>query len=177
MTASELARQLHGKRAGKRWQCRCPVDVMHQHGDRNRSLSVWDSEDGWIRLKCFTGCSRDEILAALGLKVRDLALNEFHRNPEWEKRRKDEERLELLQRQHALAIMAKVVITEERNYWEAVERNTAARGRELRDKMYPEEKILRDKEREVQRIIREYGFDDLWNCVPEGIYEIKRGTA
>ena len=55
MTASELARQLHGKKDGKRWQCRCPVVAMHQHGDRNRSLSVWDSDDGWIRLHCFTG--------------------------------------------------------------------------------------------------------------------------
>jgi hypothetical protein len=29
-----------------------------------------------VRLKCFTGCQRDEILAAMGIKVRDLALNE-----------------------------------------------------------------------------------------------------
>jgi hypothetical protein len=173
MTASQLAKQLHGKKAGKRWQCRCPCTTMHRNGDRNRSLSVWESEDGWIRLHCFCGCTRDEILAALGLKVRDLALNEFHRNPEWEQRRRDEERLKLLEHQHGLAIMARAVIPEERNYWRAVEHNIAIKGRALRDKLYPEEKIRREKERELQRIISEYGFEELWNCLPQSVFEVK----
>jgi len=30
-------------------------------------------EDGWVRLKCHAGCTRDKVLAATGLKVRDLA--------------------------------------------------------------------------------------------------------
>src|ERR1035437_556179 len=100
MTASQIAHSLHGKRAGKRWSCRCPVSRMHQHGDRNRSLSVWESEDGWVCLKCFAGCTRAEILAAMGLQVRDLALNEFHRNPEWEQRKTDRDRLEILESPH-----------------------------------------------------------------------------
>ena len=33
-------------------------------------------KNGWVTLKCFTGCEREEILAAMGLKLRDLALNE-----------------------------------------------------------------------------------------------------
>ena len=50
MTASQIARQLHGRRSGKRWSCRCPVP-RHQHGDRNRSLSVWESSmDGIMGL-------------------------------------------------------------------------------------------------------------------------------
>jgi hypothetical protein len=32
----------------------------------------------------------------MGLQVRDLALNEFKRNPEWEQRKTDRERLETL---------------------------------------------------------------------------------
>jgi hypothetical protein len=172
MTASQLAKQLHGKKAGKRWMCRCPTG-LHRHGDRNRSLSVWESEDGWVRVHCFTGCTRDEILAALGLKVRDLALNELKPNAEWEQRRKDEDRLKLYERQHGLAIMAQAVIPEERNYWRAVERNIAVKGRALRDKLYPEEKIRREKERELQRIISEYGFEELWNCLPQSVFEVK----
>ena len=85
--------------------------------------------------------------------------------------------MELLQRQNALAIMAKVVNPEERNYWSAVDRNTAKRVMDLRDKLYPEEKMRRDKEAEVQRVISEYGYEELWECLPEGIYEIKRDTA
>lgn len=165
MTASQLAKQLHGVKSGSQWKCRCPTG-LHAHRDRNRSLSVWDSPDGWVRLHCFTGCTRDEIVAALGLKIRDLALNEFNPNPEWEQRRKDEERLALLERQHGLAIMAQAVIPQERNYWRAVERNISVRGRALKRKLYPEEAARIDRQREVRRIIREYGLDCLMECVP-----------
>jgi hypothetical protein len=165
MTASQLAKQLHGKRAGKRWMCRCPTG-LHSHGDRNRSLSVWESDDGWILLKCFTGCQRDEILAAMGLKVRDLALNDFNPNPEWEQRRKDKDRLKLLERQHGLAIMAQAVIPGERNYWREVERNIAVRGRALRSKLYPEEAARIRRNKEAQHLIKEYGFEELMNCLP-----------
>lgn len=169
MTASQIATQLHGKRAGKRWQCRCPTG-LHAHGDRNRSLSVWESDDGWVLVHCFAGCTREEILAAMGLKIRDLALNEFNPNPEWKQRRKDEDRLKLYERQHGLAIMAQAIIPEERNYWKAVERNIAVRGRALRDKLYPHEKEIRDKQREVQRIIREYGIPELMECLPQSLF-------
>ena len=131
---------------------------------------MWQSEDGWIRLHCFTGCSRDEILASLGLKVRDLALNEFKPNPEWKQRRKDEDRLKLYERQHGLAIMAQAVIPEERNYWRVVERNIAVRGRALRDKLEPEAAKKRAKQREVQRIIREYGIPELMECLPQSLF-------
>ncbi len=105
----------------------------------------------------------------MGLKIRDLALNEFNTNPEWEQRRKDEERMALLKRQHGLAIMAQAVIPEERNYWFAVEKNINARGRALRTKLYPEEVAKRIRVKETQRIIKEYGLDCLMECVPYGI--------
>jgi hypothetical protein len=165
MNAQQIARSLHGKKAGKRYQCRCPT-ALHAHGDRNRSLSVWDSEDGWVRLKCFTGCSRDEILAAMGLQVRDLALNEFKRNPEWEQQRKDHDRLKLLTRKHGLAIMMQAVEPGKRNYWRAVERNIAIEGRELRAKMYPDEAARIRRNQIAQHLIAEYGFDELMECVP-----------
>ena len=169
MTAKEIAMQLHGKKAGRRWLCRCPTG-LHRHGDRNRSLSVWESSDGWVRLHCFTGCTRDEIVAAMGLKIRDLALNEFNPNPEWEQRRKDEERLALLERQHGLAIMAQAVIPEERNYWRTVERNINARGHALRSKLYPEEAARRRRNQVAQHLIKEYRFEELWNSLPNQLF-------
>jgi len=166
LTASQIARSLHGVKAGKRFMCRCPVSRMHQHGDRKRSLSVRESEDGWVCLKCFAGCTRDEILAAMGLKVRDLALGAFNSNPEWEQRRKDSDRLKLLNRRHGLAIMAQAVIPAERNYWAAAERNIAVEIEALRRKLYPDEAARTHRNETAQHLIAEYGFNELWECLP-----------
>jgi hypothetical protein len=46
----------------------------HKHGDRNRSLTVYEAEDGWVCFKCHVGCTRAEILTALGLHWRDLRI-------------------------------------------------------------------------------------------------------
>ena len=167
MTAIQIARQLNTRliRNGKGFQCSCPVKLRHEHGDRNRSLSIREVGD-WVRFKCFTGCEREEILSALGLTVRDLSLKELTRNPEWEQKRKDSDRLKLLIRRHGLAIMAQQVIPRERNYWAAVERNIAIEGRELRRKLYPDEAARIRRNQVAQHLIREYGFDELWECVP-----------
>ena len=164
MTAQQIARSLHGQKAGKRWSCRCPTR-LHAHGDRNKSLSVWESEDGWVRLKCFTGCSREEILGAMGLSIRDLALNEFKRNPEWEQHKSDRERLEILERRHGLFIMLQAVEPGKRNYYAAAERNTAVEIKDLRRKLYPVEAYYERRNERVQHIITEYGFEELLSCV------------
>jgi hypothetical protein len=106
----------------------------------------------------------------MGLKVRDLALKELVHDPKWEQRQKDKERLKLLERQHGLAIMAQAVIPNERNYWAAVERNVAIKGRALWRKLYPEQAARIDRQRESRRIIREYGVDELWNCLPNSLF-------
>jgi hypothetical protein len=99
----------------------------------------------------------------VGLRVRDLFLDaDWKPSPEMIQRQRDEERLALLQRQHGLAIMAQVVLPGERKYWQVVERNISVRGRALRDKLNPSEQ----KQREVYRIIKEYGWDELWECLP-----------
>ena len=55
-------------RAGRASSIRCP-----SHEDRNPSLSIRPpGPDGWPRMKCFRGCDRVDILAAAGLKLRDL---------------------------------------------------------------------------------------------------------
>lgn len=52
---------------------RCPVSRNHKHGDRSPSLEVFIGTDGWVAFKCWSAnCKRDEVLAAAGLKVRDL---------------------------------------------------------------------------------------------------------
>lgn len=50
---------------------RCPA-----HQDGSASLSVGPSADGGVLLKCFAGCRNEDIVGALGLKMRDLFASE-----------------------------------------------------------------------------------------------------
>jgi hypothetical protein len=54
-----------------RWLAACP-GPLHRRGDRNRSLSLGETAEGVVLLHCFAGCEPGEILAVLGLDLRDL---------------------------------------------------------------------------------------------------------
>ena len=49
------------------WIARCPA-----HQDKSPSLSITETGDGTILLHDFGGCSPSDILAAVGLELRDL---------------------------------------------------------------------------------------------------------
>jgi hypothetical protein len=49
------------------WKALCPA-----HEDREPSLSVTEGDDGRALLKCFAGCDTENIVAALGLEMKDL---------------------------------------------------------------------------------------------------------
>jgi len=53
-------------RGAGHWTARCP-----SHPDRSPSLSIHEGERG-ILLRCFAGCSLDEICRALNISQRDL---------------------------------------------------------------------------------------------------------
>ena len=68
MTAEAFATFLRARRVGAgRWLARCPA-----HDDRNPSLSIGTGQDGRVLLHCWPGCRTSDILAALGLKPKDL---------------------------------------------------------------------------------------------------------
>ena len=69
--ARELARTLGGRKAGAGYVARCPA-----HDDHNPSLSFRDGERGVLLLKCFAGCDRRDVLAALRhLHIRSGAID------------------------------------------------------------------------------------------------------
>lgn len=51
------------KKCAGGWIDRCPA-----HDDKNPSLSIKETSDGILLLKCFAGCSFEEIIDAAGLK-------------------------------------------------------------------------------------------------------------
>lgn len=56
------------KSTGKnKWVARCCA-----HEDRSPSLAIKELDNGNILLKCFAGCSVNEIVGALGLELSDL---------------------------------------------------------------------------------------------------------
>jgi replicative DNA helicase len=55
------------RRSGSGWKARCPG-----HDDQKASLSLRESGEGHVLLRCFGGCNLDAILMPLGLQPRDL---------------------------------------------------------------------------------------------------------
>lgn len=165
MTTAEIARIFKARRSGSYRGRRAYQGKCCLHDDRMASLSVTEPERGRSKVNCFAGCDDLDLLSSKGLTVSDLYADKREITPEIIKRWSDEERLELLERQYGLAIMARVVLTTERNYWRVVEQNVFEQMHDLRDTLYPEEKAQREQAAEVQRIIAAYGFEELWECL------------
>lgn len=50
-----------------RWTACCPA-----HVDRSPSLAITETDDGRILLKCFAGCSAQQVVEAVGMDLTDL---------------------------------------------------------------------------------------------------------
>ena len=60
MNAEIIAKALGGRRAGAGWMAHCPA-----HDDCTPSLSVRDSTNGKVLLRCHAGCEQERVIAAL----------------------------------------------------------------------------------------------------------------
>lgn len=69
MNAARLLDRLKGSRrtGPARWIANCPA-----HEDRSPSLCIRELDDGTLLIKCFAGCSATDVVAAVGLELRDL---------------------------------------------------------------------------------------------------------
>ena len=60
--------KLDGARGSKgSWRALCPA-----HEDREPSLSITEGDDGRALLKCFAACDTENVVAALGLEMKEL---------------------------------------------------------------------------------------------------------
>jgi Protein of unknown function (DUF3987) len=59
-----------------KWLARCPA-----HEDRSPSLSIAIGDDDRVLVHCFAGCTTEEIVAALGLEVRELFSSDEQSQP------------------------------------------------------------------------------------------------
>ena len=69
MSAAKVVDRLQGVRSTgpNRWIAKCP-----SHEDRSPSLSIRETDDGTVLVKCFAGCGAADVLISLGLELRDL---------------------------------------------------------------------------------------------------------
>ena len=68
----DFVSRLHSARGRNgRYSARCPA-----HDDKHASLSVTESNDGKILLKCHAGCTAEQIVSAMGLELSDLFMQE-----------------------------------------------------------------------------------------------------
>ncbi|WP_191057579.1 toprim domain-containing protein [Geminicoccus harenae] len=63
ITAEDIAHAFSGHRTGRGWICCCPA-----HKDRTPSLSVADGDNGRPVLKCWSGCTFEQVRTALAAK-------------------------------------------------------------------------------------------------------------
>lgn len=55
------------RQTGCGWTARCPA-----HTDKTASLSLGEGREGQALVHCFAGCNASEVLAAIGLELRNL---------------------------------------------------------------------------------------------------------
>lgn len=69
MSANKLLERLQKvRRKGEgQWMACCPA-----HEDKSPSLSIAESRDGRVLVKCFSGCSALDVISAVGLEWDDL---------------------------------------------------------------------------------------------------------
>jgi putative DNA primase/helicase len=60
VTAEFVANALNGHRAGTGWVVHCPA-----HDDRTPSLSVRDTKDGKVLVRCHAGCEQTRVIEVL----------------------------------------------------------------------------------------------------------------
>lgn len=60
MKAESIVKALAGRKAGGGWMARCPA-----HDDRKPSLSIRDTGDAKVLVRCHAGCDQERVIAAL----------------------------------------------------------------------------------------------------------------
>jgi hypothetical protein len=63
MNAEGIARALGGRRAGAAWMARCPA-----HDDREPSLSIKNTKDGRVLVRCHAGCAQERVITELNAR-------------------------------------------------------------------------------------------------------------
>lgn len=170
MTAMEFASLLHAKSIRRgRWIAICP-----SHADRRPSLSIAEGRKQPIVFRCMSqGCSQEEILKAMGLRWKDLMGERPTMSKEARSRFRDEQRLRDLRDIRRLLISNEYHLARAEMYDGTkavcieVDLNAAGENldrmiRDTRERLYPEQKVIRERSEKTYRFVNRWGWDRLW---------------
>jgi putative DNA primase/helicase len=76
MTAETIAEALGGRRVGRAWMARCPA-----HDDREPSLSIRETKDGKVLVRCHAGCDQQRVIAVLRARGIWSNVRQHHERP------------------------------------------------------------------------------------------------
>ncbi len=62
--------------SGEGWEASCPVVANHSSGDKKRHLTIGLGRNDAALVHCQKGCTTEDVLGAIGLKLRDLYANQ-----------------------------------------------------------------------------------------------------
>ena len=140
MTPATLIDRLEGvqARGDGRWMAKCP-----SHEDRSPSLSIRETSDGTILIRCFAGCGAADVVAAVGLNLGDLFPEPLthHRQPRRDRRH-----------QHAAGEALKVLAHESLVVLVAARAVAAGKALDDRDQARLADAIVRIEE--VREVVR-----------------------
>ena len=88
------------RKSGRGWVARCPA-----HVDRSPSLGIVEGERGLL-IRCFAGCSLNEICEAMGIAVSDLFYNSRSPSPKQSPHTPPQKRSDWRHFSHAMLFVA-----------------------------------------------------------------------
>lgn len=171
MNAMEFASLLHAKSLRRgHWIARCPA-----HGDKRPSLSIAEGRKQPIVFRCMSqGCTQSEVMKAMGLTWKDLMGERPQMSREATRRLRDEQELRTLVDIRRKLISNEFMLAKSEMYdgtkAVCIEVDLHPPGRErldrmirdVRERLYPEQKTIRDRSEKTYRFVQIWGWDRLW---------------
>lgn len=154
MTAADFAGLTNARRCGKgKWVAKCPA-----HADRIPSLSITEGRKHPVVFTCRSqGCSREDILAAMGISWGDV-LGGGIITPEIRQKLRDQEYLKTLKNRWISLVILTVADSDNRHHW------TREAHRIDSEILLLERKMATTPQREIKMkaAIQRHGWDVIW---------------
>jgi hypothetical protein len=156
VTLDQVCEVFKARGHGKYRRAKCPV-----HSSGGLTLSIYEGKN-FVNITCHAGCKYEDIVAAVGLKIRDLALRD--RAPATQESRKKlqlERRLKVLYKAQLAAVFMAMAEPELKMYWFWEQKRIEAYWQDVWDELHPAEAAERKRMKKFHAAIYRLGPDEV----------------